>query len=200
MLRHATRAIAERLGTLPADFNLHVNVSARQLIQSDFTARLKQVLRSSGLPAGQLTLELTESLSIGDGDTGTRARLAAIRAMGVKIAIDDFGTGYSSLAYLNDLPLDCLKIDQRFVRTLLQSPQDAAIVASVLSLARGLGVPVVAEGVETESQAEALRGMGCDAAQGYWLGRPVPLDALNLASRTIGPQPGKDRADHDTAA
>ena len=200
VLRHATRAIAERLGTLPADFNLHVNVSARQLIQSDFTARLKQVLRSSGLPAGQLTLELTESLSIGDGDTGTRARLAAIRAMGVKIAIDDFGTGYSSLAYLNDLPLDCLKIDQRFVRTLLQSPQDAAIVASVLSLARGLGVPVVAEGVETESQAEALRGMGCDAAQGYWLGRPVPLDALNLASRTIGPQPGKDRADHDTAA
>ncbi|SFE60148.1 bifunctional diguanylate cyclase/phosphodiesterase [Paracidovorax wautersii] len=192
VLRHATRAIADRLGTLPPDFNLHVNVSARQLIQSDFTARLKQVLRSSGLPAGQLTLELTESLRIGDGDVGTRARLAAIRAMGVKIAIDDFGTGYSSLAYLNDLPLDCLKIDQRFVRTLLQSPQDAAIVASVLSLARGLGVPVVAEGVETESQAEFLRGMGCDSAQGYWLGRPVPLDTLNLASRTIGRQPGED--------
>ncbi len=185
VLRNATRTIAERLDELPPDFNLHVNVSARQLIQSDFTARLKQVLRSSGLPPDQLTLELTESLSLGDNDTGTRARLAAIRAMGVKIAIDDFGTGYSSLAYLNDLPLDCLKIDQRFVRTLLQSPQDAAIVASVLSLARGLGVPVVAEGVETEAQAESLRNMGCDSAQGYWLGRPVPVDALNLVSRII---------------
>ncbi|RYF56786.1 MAG: EAL domain-containing protein, partial [Comamonadaceae bacterium] len=189
VLRHATQAIAQRLGSLPPDFNLHVNVSARQLIQSDFTTLLKQALRASGLPPGQLTLELTESQRISDDDASARARLTTLRAMGVKIAIDDFGTGYSSLTYLADLPFDCLKVDQRFVRTLLQTPQDAAIVVSVLSLARGLGVTVVAEGVESQAQASRLRELNCNAAQGYCFGYPAPLDALDLSIRTIAAPP-----------
>ncbi|WP_082492988.1 EAL domain-containing protein [Acidovorax sp. Leaf160] len=186
VLRTATQAVAERLGSLPPDFNLHVNVSVRQLIQSDFTTRVRQALRTSGLPPGQLTLELTESQRISDGDSGTRARLTALRALGVKIAIDDFGTGYSSLTYLTDLPFDSLKMDQRFVRSLLQTPRDAAIVESVLSLARGLGVTVVAEGVETQAQASRLRALQCDAAQGFCFGHPVPLPELDLSVRTIG--------------
>ena len=187
VLRQATQAVAGRLGALPPDFNLHVNVSARQLIQSDFTTRLRQALRTSGLPPGQLTLELTESQRISDSDRGTRDRLTALRALGVKIAIDDFGTGYSSLTYLTDLPFDCLKVDQRFVRSLLQTPRDAAIVESVLSLARGLGVTVVAEGVETQAQARRLRALHCDAAQGFCFGHPAPLEELDLSVRPTGP-------------
>ena len=180
VLRAATHAIAQRLPELPADFDIHVNVSARQLIQSDFQDTLRQILEESGLPPRQLTLELTESVLLED-DGVTGARLAAIRALGVKIAIDDFGTGYSSLAYLGRLPFDCLKVDQRFVRNLLHSPQDEAIVTAVLNMAKGFAVTVVAEGVETAEEAERLRAMGCGHAQGYHFGRPAPLEQLRLA-------------------
>jgi len=186
VLRHATQAIAQQLPALPMHFDIHVNVSARQLIQSDFPARLRQLLQATGLPPCQLTLELTESVLIED-DALTQSRLAAIRTLGVKVAIDDFGTGYSSLAYMSRLPFDCLKVDQSFVRTLLDSPQDAAIVTAVLSMAKGFGVTVVAEGVETEAQASRLRAMGCASAQGYCFGRPAPLEKLDLSVRHIRP-------------
>ncbi|WP_394789693.1 EAL domain-containing protein [Rhodoferax sp.] len=178
VLRTATRDIARLLPRLAPDFELHVNVSPRQLIQSDFSATLQQALRDSGLAPKHLTLELTESVLI-EQDGQTEERLREIRAQGVKIAIDDFGTGYSSLAYLGRLPFDCLKVDQSFVRNLCSSPQDAAIVAAVLHMAEGFGVSVVAEGVETEAQALRLRQMGCSHAQGYWYGRPVPLEQLD---------------------
>jgi EAL domain-containing protein (putative c-di-GMP-specific phosphodiesterase class I) len=112
VLRKATSDIAQQLAQLPDNFELHVNVSARQLIQSDFSATLQQALLDSGLPPKHLTLELTESVLI-EQDGQTEERLREIRAQGVKIAIDDFGTGYSSLAYLGLLPFDCLKIMQR---------------------------------------------------------------------------------------
>jgi len=184
VLRTATRDIAQRLAQLPAGFELHVNVSARQLIQSDFTNTLRQALQDSGLPPQFLTLELTESVLI-EQDGQTEERLREIRTLGVKIAIDDFGTGYSSLAYLGRLPFDCLKIDQSFVRKLGSSQQDTAIVAAVLHMAEGFGVTVVAEGVETEAQAHRLWHMGCSHAQGYWLGRPVPWESLDWATRPL---------------
>ena len=178
VLHRATHDIARQLDALPPGFDLHVNVSARQLIQSDFPATLRQVLSASRLPPQRLTLELTESVLI-DSDVITRERIAAIHALGVRIAIDDFGTGYSSLAYLSRLAFDCIKIDQSFVRKLLASAQDAAIVAAVLHMAHGFDVTVVAEGVETEAEAERLRAMGCASAQGYWFGRPGPLEQLH---------------------
>jgi diguanylate cyclase (GGDEF)-like protein len=181
VLRQAIQDIAQRAPQLPADFDLHVNVSARQLIQSDFTETLRQALRTNGLDPRHLTLELTESVLVGK-DEVTEERLRSIRALGVKIAIDDFGTGYSSLAYLSRLPFDCLKIDQSFVRNLSKSPQDAAIVTAILHMAEGFGVTVVAEGVETETEAQLLREMGCAHAQGYWFGRPGPLAQLALIS------------------
>jgi EAL domain-containing protein (putative c-di-GMP-specific phosphodiesterase class I) len=181
VLRHAIHDIAQRAPQLPAHFDLHVNVSARQLIQSDFAETLRQALQSNGLDPRHLTLELTESVLVAK-DEVTEERLRSIRALGVKIAIDDFGTGYSSLAYLSRLPFDCLKIDQSFVRNLSKSPQDAAIVTAILHMAEGFGVTVVAEGVETETEAQILREMGCAHAQGYWFGRPGPLAQLALTS------------------
>lgn len=185
VLRQATQDIARQLPHLPQNFDLHVNVSARQLIQSDFPIALQQVLTASGLPPERLTLELTESVLI-EGDAVTQQRLARIRALGVKIAIDDFGTGYSSLAYLSRLPFDCIKVDQSFVRSLLESTQNAAIITAVLNMSQGFGVTVVAEGVETQGQAIRLREMGCGSAQGYWLGRPAPLEQLDRSIRQIG--------------
>ncbi|MDP4074003.1 EAL domain-containing protein [Acidovorax sp. A1169] len=183
MLR-ATRDIAQRLPYLPEDFGLHVNVSARQLIQSDFVEQVQRTLEASGLPAPHLTLELTESVLI-EGDAVTAQQLSRLRALGLKIAIDDFGTGYTSLAYLSRLPFDCLKIDQTFVRDLVESSQNAAIVTAVLHMAKGFGVTVVAEGVETEAQARRLLQLGCASAQGYWFGRPAPLEQMSLAQRSL---------------
>jgi len=176
VLRRATRDVAERLAALPEDFELHVNVSVRQLIQSDFAHTLQIILRETGLPASRLTLEITESLLLVQ-DVATEEHLRQLRSLGVKIAIDDFGTGYSSLAYLQRLPFDCLKVDQSFVRNLSKSEQDAAIVTAVLRMAEGLGVSAVAEGVETEAEAQRLRELGCLRAQGYHYGKPQEIDA-----------------------
>ncbi|GGP25072.1 bifunctional diguanylate cyclase/phosphodiesterase [Silvimonas amylolytica] len=178
VLRTATRDIAALLDRLSPQFELHVNVSARQLIQSDFINTLRQALQESGLPPQFLTLELTESVLIERGGQ-TVERLREIRGLGVKIAIDDFGTGYSSLSYLGTLPIDCLKIDKSFVDNICESSQDTAVVAAILHMARGFGVTAVAEGVETESQAQRLREMGCSHAQGYLFGRPVPFNEVN---------------------
>jgi diguanylate cyclase (GGDEF)-like protein len=186
VLRTATRDIGQRQSPLPADFELHVNLSPRQLIQSNFVTTLQQALQDSGLPAHHLTLELTESQLIKQ-DGVTENRLRDIRAMGIKIAIDDFGTGYSSLAYLSGLPFDCLKIDQSFVRKLCNSVQDAAIVMAVLHIAEGFGVSVVAEGVETLAEAQSLRTMGCRHVQGYYFGRPGPLAQLDWHDRPALP-------------
>nr|WP_316638512.1 EAL domain-containing protein [uncultured Roseateles sp.] len=188
VLHQATQDIAQRLAQLAPDFELHVNVSARQLIQSDFPRTLHHALQSSGLPPQHLTLELTESLLIGE-DIVIEQRLRDIRALGIRIAIDDFGTGYSSLAYLSRLPFDSLKIDQSFVRKLSNSSQDTAIVTAVLHMARGFEVEVVAEGVETFAEAQLLRNMGCSHAQGYFFGRPAPLLQFDATTREVPPAP-----------
>ena len=182
VLRAAAHDIASRLEQLPRGFELHVNVSARELIQSDFANTLERTLNASGLPPRMLTLELTESMLL-DGSDATLQRIAAIKALGVKIAIDDFGTGYSSLAYLSRLRFDCIKIDQSFVGRLPSSQPDMAIVTAVLRIAEGFGVQVVAEGVETREQADTLSGLGCVHAQGYLFERPLPLEQM-LAYRS----------------
>jgi EAL domain-containing protein (putative c-di-GMP-specific phosphodiesterase class I) len=105
-------------------------------------------------------------------------RLQGLRGLGVRLVLDDFGTGYSSLAYLRRLPLDTIKIDQTFVAGLGEQPVDLPIVKTVIALAHGLGVDVVAEGIETEAQAEALRALECDRGQGYWFAHPLPADEV----------------------
>jgi EAL domain-containing protein (putative c-di-GMP-specific phosphodiesterase class I) len=137
------------------------------------------VLRTSGFPAGQLELEITESALVSD-QAGALEAVARLKALGVKIAIDDFGTGYSSLSYLSRLPIDCLKIDQSFIKRMIADPRDAAIVRAVILLGHGLGLTVLAEGVETAEQYGILQEMGCDQAQGLYMSAAVAGDRLQL--------------------
>jgi diguanylate cyclase len=153
-----------------------VNVSAMQLQRADFVAGVLAAVAESGLEPTALELEVTESLIIQDLEAGTRS-LQRLREAGVTVAADDFGTGYSSLRYLAKLPLDTLKIDRSFVITMLEDSSSMAIVAMIISLAHALHLQVIAEGVDDEAQAIALRRMGCDAVQGFLYSRPAEAAA-----------------------
>ncbi|MDB5896113.1 MAG: hypothetical protein JWQ88_3644, partial [Rhodoferax sp.] len=153
--------------------SLSVNVSARQFRQQDFADRVLGLVTRTGVPAGRLKIELTESLLVNDVED-TIAKMTQLKQHGVGFSLDDFGTGYSSLSYLKRLPLDQLKIDQSFVRDLLTDPNDAAIARTVITLGHSLGLAVIAEGVETEEQRAFLSTEGCDGYQGYLFSRPLP--------------------------
>ncbi len=152
---------------------LSVNVSVRQFHQPDFVDRVVMALQRSGANPRRLKLELTESVLIDDVGAVV-ARMGALKACGVHFSLDDFGTGYSSLTYLKRLPLSQVKIDQSFVRHVLTDPSDAAIARSIVALAQALRLSVIAEGVETQAQREALRCLGCTTYQGYLFGAPMP--------------------------
>ena len=157
-----------------AHLTLAVNVSARQFHHRDFVAQVLAVLKSTGANPQRLKLELTESMLISNVED-IIAKMSQLKAAGVSFSLDDFGTGYSSLSYLKRLPLDQLKIDHSFVHDILIDPNDAAIARMVVALAGSLGLTVIAEGVETAAQREALAGLGCHAYQGYLFSRPLPL-------------------------
>ena len=159
---------------LTQDLTLAVNVSARQFRQPDFVEYVLDLISYTGVDPKRLKLELTESLLVNDIEETTH-KMIALKARGVGFSLDDFGTGYSSLSYLKRLPLDQLKIDQSFVRDLMTDPNDAAIALAVITLGHALGLTVIAEGVETQDQRDHLHNQGCDAYQGYLLGRPMPL-------------------------
>ena len=148
---------------------MSVNVSAVQLYHHGFTNEVLRVLNSTQLPPALLTLELTESVLI----VHDRAEeiLAALRAIGVGIAIDDFGTGYSSLAYLQRFPVTSFKVDRSFVSQ-LATRGDTGLVRSILAMADAFGLTTIAEGIETDSQLDALDALGCNLGQGFYLGRP----------------------------
>lgn len=168
-------AAAMKAGTTP--LRLAVNVSARQLLHPDFVRDVKAALEGSGLAAQRLELEITESVLIKNAAVVADV-LRDLRVLGVRIAADDFGTGYSSLSYLWKFPFSTLKIDRSFVMEVSDDDRVRLIVSSILNLARGLGLDVVAEGIETAAQFEALRDLGCPLIQGYWTGRPMPMAAL----------------------
>ena len=157
--------------------SLSVNVSAHQVDQS-LTAAVLESLRSSGTDPRDLTLELTESVLAGGAHVGEV--LESLRGSGCRLSLDDFGTGYSSLTYLADLPVDQLKIDRSFVGAMGSSSRALVLVRTVLQMARSLGLSVVAEGVETMEQADLLRGMDCDLAQGFLFAAPMSIDDLLL--------------------
>ena len=154
------------------NLRMAVNLSARQFNDDDLVASIASMLRAAEIDASQLQLELTESLVMADVERGIGV-LRELRALGVSVAVDDFGTGYSSLAYLKRLPIDTLKIDRSFVSDITLNPDDAVIVASIISLAHSLRLHVVAEGVETQEQLAFLQASGCDELQGYFFCRPV---------------------------
>ncbi|WP_162914668.1 putative bifunctional diguanylate cyclase/phosphodiesterase [Desertibaculum subflavum] len=154
-----------------------VNLSAVSLRGWRIVEGMQALLARCPIPAGAVTLEITESILIRDIDRA-RAVLAALKGLGFKIAIDDFGAGYSSIGYLRRLPLDEIKIDRSLVRTMLESPRDRAIVKSTIDLGRLLGLDVVAEGVEDAATLALLADLGCPYAQGYHISRPIDADAL----------------------
>ncbi|WP_404301424.1 EAL domain-containing protein [Alicycliphilus denitrificans] len=163
-----------RAAGLPA-IRLAVNVSPRQFQLDDMAACAAQALAASGLPAGCLELELTES-ALAERPEEMRQVLQRLQALGVRIAVDDFGTGYSSLAHLKRFPIDVLKIDQGFMRDIPASADDMAIGATIIAMGHSLGLTVLAEGVETPEQLTFLRERGCDSYQGYLCSRPLPAE------------------------
>jgi EAL domain-containing protein (putative c-di-GMP-specific phosphodiesterase class I) len=162
---------------------VRVNLSARQIAQPDLVAIVVEALDHGGLDAASLCLEITETALMDDPDAALRV-LSDLRALGVTLAIDDFGTGYSSLAYLKRFPVDILKIDRSFVDGVGEDPEDTAIVTAIVSMSRALGLRVVAEGVETQQQADELRWLGAEAAQGYLFSRAcAPEDFWDCVAR-----------------
>ena len=155
-------------------FALSVNVSARQFRQPDFVDMVHRQLQSTGVDPARLKLELTESLVLHNLEDTVR-KMRELNALGVEFSMDDFGTGYSSLSHLSKLPIRQLKIDRSFVRNLQNSRNDAVIVQTIIGMASNLGVAVIAEGVESEGQRQALERFGCLAYQGFLYGRPMPL-------------------------
>jgi|GEM_PF-776554 len=172
------RAAVQEIGKLNQQgapgLRVAVNVSARQFHQGNLTALVQGLLAESGIDPASLELELTEGILMHHTEDNIAA-LKAFKAMGIRLAIDDFGTGYSSLGYLQRFPVDVLKIDRSFVTELPNNDSNVAIVDAIVTLAHGLGLLVVAEGVETIEHVEFLRAHGCDEGQGYYFGRPVPL-------------------------
>ncbi|MDR5862704.1 EAL domain-containing protein [Halomonas campisalis] len=160
-----------------AGWTVSVNVSPVQFRESRFVDQVQAVLTRTGAAPSRLKLEVTESLLIHDPDE-VRARMIALKALGVRLSLDDFGTGYSSLAYLRRLPLDQIKIDQCFVRELLEDQASAAIVETIISLSASLKLEVIAEGVETAAQQHCLASRGCQFYQGFLYGRPEASIAL----------------------
>lgn len=153
---------------------LTVNLSARQLAAPDFVNLVRGILAGSRLDPGTLYLEIGES-SVMENTDSVAAVLADLRSTGVRISIDDFGTGFSSLAHLNRFPIDFLKIDRSFTGGLDRDVGAANVVTAVISMAHALGLPTIAEGVESDAQLYTLRRLGCDYAQGYLFARPQPL-------------------------
>jgi EAL domain-containing protein (putative c-di-GMP-specific phosphodiesterase class I) len=169
-------ALRARWAEAGSPVEIAVNVSPRQLVDPDFAATVATLLQAHGVPSDQLVLEVTESTVV-DAVSPTLDILRTLRGAGVHVAIDDFGTGYSSLASLRDLPADVVKIDRSFVSGLLEDDGDEAIVRAVLAMAHATHRTVVAEGVETATQAARLRALGCDRVQGFHYAPPLsPVD------------------------
>jgi len=162
---------------------LAVNVSARQFHQAGFVESVLQALAKTNAPAHRLKLELTEGMLVTNIEDVV-AKMKTLKTLGVSFSLDDFGTGYSSLSYLKRLPLDQLKIDQSFVREILDDANDAAIARTVIGLADSMGLAIIAEGVETQAQRQFLAGEGCIAYQGYLFSHPVPIEAFEALALT----------------
>ena len=161
------------------EVTLAINLSARQLQQPDLPDEMARMLEANGVEARRLRVEITEPTLMQDSEATARAVLA-FRALGAEIAIDNFGTGYSSLGLVRGLPIQVVKIDKSLVSQCPNKRECAAIVHACAAISRTLGIRVVAEGVETAEQLETMRALGCDALQGYYLGRPT--DAAGIAA------------------
>jgi diguanylate cyclase (GGDEF)-like protein/PAS domain S-box-containing protein len=186
------RSACREAATWTQPLTVAVNVSAVQLYNADFVRELHQILLETGLPPRRLEIEITETALVRDFNRALTT-LRLIKALGIRIAMDDFGTGYSSLSNLRAFPFDKIKIDGSFIKSVNSNDQAATIVRAVLGLGRGLGLPVLAEGVETDAELHFLRDELCDGAQGYLLGRPAAInDFRNITHDVAAPVTNED--------
>ena len=186
------KALQQLYPRLPG-LSLAVNVSGRQILMPDLVEQISDVLDATGLDPRALRLELTESVLVENEAAAARC-LTRLRQLGLKLVIDDFGTGYSSLSYLHRMPIDLLKIDASFVQTMGVDEKNRRIVETILALGKNLGVEVIAEGVETAAQAQALQRMGCGLVQGHLFSEAVDIDAATamLAKEISAPAFGHE--------
>ena len=177
---------------------LALNASGSELAQPDFASFLLKTLKAEGLPARHLALEIVESVMLDDEKTGIAATLRAVRAEGITLELDDFGTGYASLTHVDPREIDRLKIDRRFVHDIDSNSHHAQIVRAVTELARGLGIGIIAEGAETDTELSLLAGIGCDEVQGYAVSFPMPPDNMREWLTTRKPRHARPVAIEDT--
>src|ERR1700709_460382 len=182
VLRTALRDCETWRRTMGASYSVAVNIAPRSLLDKGFVDEVARALAVVAVPASALTLEITETSLMADPN-GSVVALHRLRELGVSVAVDDLGTGYSSLAYLQRLPVDEVKIDRSFLAD-FTDPQARAVVRAIIDLGHGLGRQVVAEGIEDEATFHALRELGCDTAQGFWLSRPLPFGDLSSLVET----------------
>jgi EAL domain-containing protein (putative c-di-GMP-specific phosphodiesterase class I) len=186
VLREALRQLKAWEETVPelGDFRLNVNLSGRQLADPRLPATVAKLLRSYDLAPGRLAFELTETALVDEG-AEAEAALEQLRAQGVGLALDDFGTGYASLQYVRRFPFDTLKLDRSFVSG--RAPEDVALMRAAISMGDALGLTLLAEGIESEADAEELRAMGCRLGQGYHFARPAPAAELRALLWELAP-------------
>lgn len=179
ILGETCRQIAEwqNLSFATKDLIVSVNISGKHLSNTDLIVDVKKALKNSNLSPSSLKLEITESAAM-DNVVQTVQILTSLKELGVQLSIDDFGTGYSSLSYLHRLPFDTLKIDRSFVNSVGENGEDSEILQTIISLAKNLKMRVIAEGIETESQLNILKNLGCDYGQGYLMSKPLPQDVM----------------------
>jgi diguanylate cyclase len=169
------QAAASPALTGPDPVFVGVNFSVKDFAEGNLFTHMRDTLAKKGVAAPQIHLEITETLLM-EAPEAAKAELEKCREIGLNVSIDDFGSGYSSLSYLHYFPIDTLKIDQSFIRSMTTHPASLVLVKSIIGLARNLGMKVIAEGIETVKEASILSGMGCDYVQGYWFAKPMPFD------------------------
>lgn len=168
-----------------ANITLSINISVRHLMKNDFLDEVISIITSSGIPAGQLEIEITESVLIDSAEKALQC-INEIKKMGIKIAIDDFGTGYSSLSYLYNFPADLLKVDKSFIDNMNTNRSSKQYVAAIISIGHIMKYDVISEGVEKEDQLETLKEIGCDYIQGFIWGRPLSMvEAENIVMSEV---------------
>ncbi len=173
------RVWQQKFASIPqvASLKMSVNLASQQIKEPNFIEKLDRILKKTGLDGNYLRLEITERVLV-DSEQNTQNTLAAIKRRNIKLSIDDFGTGYSSLSYLRRLPIDNLKIDRSFVENINSDVESFEIVKTIITLAHTLGMDAISEGVETIEQANQLKTLGCEYAQGYLFAKPLPANAI----------------------
>jgi EAL domain-containing protein (putative c-di-GMP-specific phosphodiesterase class I) len=193
MLQHVVSDIAKWQAEGLVYGNVALNAAPAEFRRANFAQRLIRSMTEAGLAPSTIEVEITEGVFLGRGADHAKEAIQTLSDHGISIVLDDFGTGFASLSHLRALPVDIMKIDRSFVSHMTEANGDAAIVSAIINLGRNLGIKVVAEGIETEAQADILRSFGCEYAQGYYFGMPTPAAQIPDLIRNWSGRPASNK-------